>query len=176
MLDKSTSAVRVAEVPRGALISDAETAWTANLETLKTTDILGWRKQFRLPVLHNALLGLHGFALWFDMVFTSSGQLPKRITSADDVGDEEGTVAFTTGPYGDATHWCQSFLPIRGPIEEVGVSGFPLKSGQHIQGSLEYAAPEKSPRDLHITVKWMIEESTIGEEKATERGEQTWVM
>ena len=158
MVSGPASAGRLADVRREALVTDVATTWVADLTRLSVVDVLGWRRPFDLSVVRDAADGFHGFALWFDIYFTSDGHLDESINDASSIADKTGIVAFTTGPSGEWTHWQQTFLPVPGKEP-----GRPLNKGQTIKGSLGYEPVKNRFRDVRVFMKWIFEGSSRGE-------------
>jgi hypothetical protein len=96
---------------------------------------------------------LHGFLVWFDMYFVASrnDRNPTLSESAQTWRDNDRSrIAFTTGPFGQETHWKQGFLFIS-PLE-ADTQGY--KSGLEISGETAFSALEGDSRALSIKVTW----------------------
>ncbi len=157
----------------------------ARVQTMPATAICGSPSAFRLLDLHTAKVEdlvfkdswntkittdaetLHGFLVWFDIYFAASKQdtsVTATITAKEwaSSGSQE-RVAFTTGPFGQETHWRQGLLL------DSRKSGLPLSSGKELTGEISYAIPEGHARGLNLEVSWA---SVDGKDKR----EQTWLL
>ena len=106
------------------------------------------------------LESLDAFVVWFDIFFASK-PITTVLTCATDFKDG---LAFTTGPYGKATHWAQVVLLIED-------SGFqePIEKGESMTASFGYAPDPDNPRSMDVIATWKIGEG--GKEMT-----QTWKM
>ncbi|CAK7267455.1 Ribosomal protein arginine N-methyltransferase rmt3 [Sporothrix epigloea] len=96
---------------------------------------------------------LDGFLVWFDIYFGTSrtSQIePVDASSQAWIAAERDRVAFTTGPFGKATHWMQCLLLDKEhskPIEEA--------DSREVSGQLSFVTADDNPRALTLRVKWV---------------------
>jgi protein arginine N-methyltransferase 3 len=94
---------------------------------------------------------LDAFAIWFDTFFLPHDAMAD-LSSADALSWEEdgndGT-AFSTGPYGTATHWHQAVLLI-GKED----SGREVKAGSTLKGTVTYKKRRRDARGIDVEVTW----------------------
>lgn len=95
---------------------------------------------------------LDGFLVWFDTFFARDpkDEIPVDVTAAEYA--KSGGFAFSTGPYGEQTHWYQIFMRNIGKAKTV-----PLTKGQKISGTITYAKVEDNPRSLSVKLEWAAE-------------------
>ncbi|KAL0940806.1 protein arginine methyltransferase [Colletotrichum truncatum] len=122
-----------------------------DLHTVKAQDL-----DFEAPwksTLFKDIPSLDGFLIWFDIFFTTSrsNTIPAdlQVKPGGNSVSKPGEVAFTTGPFGPATHWKQGFLMSKHLEENVGV-----KADSEISGRIVFKAPENNPRALTISNTW----------------------
>ena len=123
---------------------------------------------------------LDGFLVWFDMFFAQTRtdttvephMTAKEWTEAAGPSKEaqEGRVSFTTGPFGEPTHWRQGLFLIdkKKKQEEVQKSGGKIKEvevgpGKPIEGQITFATAKGHARGIDIKITW-------GGEGSNERG------
>ncbi|KAK3946220.1 p115 like vesicle tethering protein [Diplogelasinospora grovesii] len=110
-----------------------------------------------------------GFLVWFDIFFGASrGESIEETATAQEwaKAGAANRVAFTTGPYGQETHWKQGLL-----LVDRTKSGNVIKVGteeKSIEGEIEYAIPADHKRGLNIEVSWGA--------KGEEEKKQTWKL
>ena len=125
---------------------------------------LSFVKKFEFNLTED-IESLNAFVVWFDTYFH-----PKRTstvpyhTKAEDL-EEEGFVAFTTGPAGAPTHWQQVVLL----INRRKTPGTALKAGQVIVGDVQYQKSETNQRALEIGMTWEAPGTA-------EKGHQLWSL
>lgn len=112
---------------------------------------------------------LDGWCVWFDTLFlTSRTQTPSEVMLKGAVGEnpqKDGSVFFTTGPYGPETHWrCGVCLIDRSEKQGVG-----LGKDQAVKGRVTFAKNKDEKRAYNIKVQWDAEGSG-------EKGKQLWFM
>ena len=116
-----------------------------------------------------------GFLAWWDVFFARDrvDESIKLDTKAQEWvaetktkgGDKDARVAFTTGPFGEPTHWRQGLMLFD---KSKGIKGVTPAPGKKIAGVIEYATPEDHERGLNLRVTWAAE----GEKEET----QTWLL
>lgn len=112
---------------------------------------------------------LDGWCVWFDTIFlptrapTPPTPMLQGPSGANPLTD--GSVIFTTGPFGPETHWrCGVCLIDRS--EEPGVE---LKKEQTIKGRIAFDKNKEEKRAYNIKVQW-------DAEGGNEKGKQLWYM
>ncbi|CAK7197770.1 Ribosomal protein arginine N-methyltransferase rmt3 [Sporothrix eucalyptigena] len=125
-----------------------------DLHTIKVEDLVftsDWK-----TVLSKDAESLDGFLVWFDIYFGTSrtAQIePRDATSQAWVAAGTDRVAFTTGPFGKATHWMQCLL-LDKEHSEVLAEG----ESREVSGELSFITAEDNPRALTLRVKWTRDE------------------
>ncbi|KAK2070901.1 hypothetical protein P8C59_005363 [Phyllachora maydis] len=170
---------RVQVMPASALCGRAHPFRLLDLHTVAVEDLafqVPWQSR-----VSGTVQSLEGFLVWFDTFFARSRDDPSILadtTAADWVSARPDRTAFTTGPFGQETHWKQGLLLVEprdgmdggagGEGEEVADAG--LAADSVLAGEITYAAPYKTSRGYNITVTWG--ESERAQE--TEKRSQTW--
>ncbi|KAI0202511.1 S-adenosyl-L-methionine-dependent methyltransferase [Astrocystis sublimbata] len=119
-----------------------------------------------------------GFLIWFDTFFSPEASeamkaegakhaVPDDAVAAEWIIDSNGKrdqdrVAFTTGPFGDDTHWKQGLLHCDPHLgEKKGEDGKVIseakqqrKQGDEVRGEITFAAAEDNARALVIKASW----------------------
>ena len=77
---------------------------------------------------------------------------------------DKGLVAFSTGPYSEATHWQQGIFLIKDPgrADE-------FAPGDEISGQITYVKREGQERALEIEISW-------GKSEQSQTRKQMWVL
>lgn len=142
-----------------SLASDSVVFCSLPLYTVKTTD-LAFTKPFELSIKDN-IECLDGFVVYFDTFFTSSREefIPET-ARAEAWKLQDNGIAFTTGPFMQATHWRQGVLLVE---KKSGV----LKSGEKIEGQVTYHKSNKNSREYEVGISWKTEER---------KDQQLWYM
>ncbi|EAA27639.2 S-adenosyl-L-methionine-dependent methyltransferase [Neurospora crassa] len=115
-----------------------------------------------------------GFLVWWDVFFARNrvDESIKLDTKAQEWvaetagkgGDKDARVAFTTGPFGEPTHWRQGLMLLdKNKVKETKPA-----PGKKIAGEIEYITAENHERGLNLRVTWAAE----GEKEQT----QTWLL
>lgn len=145
------------------VVGGSSPVYNLALDTVKVEELRDFatKRRFTLHV-NQHIKCLDGFALWFDIVFTTGGPLTKAPYWAEGYPG----VAFTTGPHGTLTHWKQTFLPIKRERP-----GRELEQWQVIMGHIAFDRHVKGSRYLAIKVDWACDGP-----QPSERGTQTWMM
>ncbi|KAK3952962.1 S-adenosyl-L-methionine-dependent methyltransferase [Pseudoneurospora amorphoporcata] len=115
-----------------------------------------------------------GFLAWWDVFFARDrvDESIKLDTKAQEWvaetkgkgGDKDARVAFTTGPFGEPTHWRQGLMLLdKNKVKETKPA-----PGKKIAGEIEYITAENHERGLNLRVTWAAE----GEKEQT----QTWLL
>ncbi|TDZ29216.1 Ribosomal protein arginine N-methyltransferase rmt3 [Colletotrichum spinosum] len=142
---------RVEVLPEDCVCGSAYEIAFLDLHTVKAED-LNFQAEW-ISTVSRDIPSLDGFLVWFDIFFTTSRNdtiSPDLQVRADKTSvTRPGEVAFTTGPFGPATHWKQGFL-INQHLEEQAM----LSSATTISGSIVFQAPENNPRALTISNTW----------------------
>ncbi|KAA8646370.1 hypothetical protein EYZ11_012019 [Aspergillus tanneri] len=129
-----------------------------------TVDELSFLKEFQVT-LKEDIDALDGWAIWFDIFFMPSREVPIPDDAVPSEMQKKGFVAFTTGPDGTETHWQQGILL----IDHGKKPATPLKKGQIISGKVGYQKKkEDKSRSLDISVEWNAQE--VG------KGTQQWSL
>lgn len=164
MLERAHDEVVVRVVDEKELAADSHPFLELDLHTTKVEDLtftkpfsVTWKEGFRV---------LEGFVVWFDIIFAESrtdGRVKPGMTAAE--AKEKALVAFSTGPYSEATHWQQGILLIENPKDE-------LKAGKELSGDVKYVRKQGRERSLEIEVSW-----TKGQQSGKQEVKrQMWVL
>lgn len=131
--------------------------------SLHTTTVkdLSFKAQYK-STLEKDIDHLDGFDIWFDTFFLPNREDTVPLDARAESWNGKGN-AFTTGPWGQETHWRQGVMFI-----EDSKKGEGYKKGDIIEGELEYAVPEENSRALNVEFSWNAEK---GEKKS-----QKWRM
>ncbi|KAF9869321.1 protein arginine methyltransferase [Colletotrichum karsti] len=142
---------RIEVMPENCVCGSASQIAFQDLHTVKAEDL-----NFEAPwnsTLFKDVPSLDGFLIWFDIFFTTSRQntIPAdlHVKPGENSVTRPGEVAFTTGPFGPATHWKQGVLLNKSLEDHVEV-----KSGTEVSGRIVFKAPENNPRALTISNTW----------------------
>lgn len=106
------------------------------------------------------------FHIWFDTFFTRSpgfDESTKSLVPIKGSARMKDGNAFSTGPYGTATHWKQAVLLIDGEIK--------VPEGHEIRGQIEYRKGANNSRFLEIVIDWRVHGAD--DEQSTTRS-QVW--
>lgn len=151
---------RIEVMPESCVCGSATQIAFQDLRSIKTEEL-----DFEAPwksTLSRDIPSLDGFLVWFDIFFTTSRKdtVPASLHVKPGVssGTRPGEIAFTTGPFGPATHWKQGFLMSKSLEDNIEV-----KAGTDVSGRIVFKAPENNPRALTIGNTWTV--SGQGEKK-----------
>ena len=84
-----------------------------------------------------------GFSVWFDIFFSTQRELASDALNLEKAKADK-MVAFTTGPFGQATHWAQGICLIDSSIS--------ITSGSTISGNVTFAKGQADVRSLTISI------------------------
>ncbi|KAH8903939.1 hypothetical protein BR93DRAFT_946790 [Coniochaeta sp. PMI_546] len=93
---------------------------------------------------------LFGFLLWFDIFFAPNRgdkTIADTATAAEWASGGLQRVAFTTGPFGEPTHWKQGVV-INKEYAEAQITS------KELQGNVSFSIPESYTRGLNIGISW----------------------
>ncbi|CAI0643795.1 unnamed protein product [Colletotrichum noveboracense] len=151
---------RIEVMPESCVCGSATQIAFQDLHSIKTEEL-----DFEAPwksTLSRDIPSLDGFLVWFDIFFTTSRKdtVPAslHVKPGEYSGTRPGEIAFTTGPFGPATHWKQGFLMSKSLEDNIEV-----KAGTDVSGRIVFKAPENNPRALTIGNTWTV--SGQGEKK-----------
>ncbi|KAF2426535.1 S-adenosyl-L-methionine-dependent methyltransferase [Tothia fuscella] len=153
MMAKIYDDILVRQVSTKNLAGDSACFMTLPLHTITTADLV-FTKEFSVKVSRD-IDALSGWVIWFDTFFlTSRGAvLPEDARAESWKSSNRDGVAFTTGPAGKETHWRSGVMI----IDRSKHRDIPLKAGETIAGSVEFAKAKLNTRGLEIGVKWKLE-------------------
>lgn len=153
--------VRIEHMPKGSVCGEAFPFKVLDLRTVRPED-LSFTTQWDSKLTRD-IDALDGFLIWFDNFFATSNDdeaVPGPQTVPEQwIQKKQGNVAFTTGPFGTATHWKQGLLIA--PPEE-GKSE--LSSKTNVSGQVTFSVLEDNARALMIKASW-----SAGEQKERTR-------
>lgn len=146
--------VRVLHWPKNTVVGKPAGFKLLDLYTIKAEDLTFTAKWS--STLTEDIDALDGFLVWFDNFFAPTRDQPG--VDADAVAEEwakgdKDRVAFTTGPFGDDTHWKQGFLMVKYADGESPVA---LKKGDVVEGDITFEPPADMPRGLIIKTDWTV--------------------
>jgi len=131
-----------------------------------TTKQLQFEEPFSITI-HKDVEEIDSWCTWFDTIFLKSRdhKVPEYMLQGEKSKVEDGSVIFTTGPYGPETHWrCGMCM-----VDHSEKPGVPLKAGQSVEGRVAFKKNKDEKRALNIDIIW--------EAKGTEeKGRQRWFM
>jgi type I protein arginine methyltransferase len=162
MLERAHEEVLVRVADEKELAADNVALLELDLHTTEVKDLsftkpfsTTWKEGFKL---------LEGFVIWFDIIFgTSRTQtVPSGMAAAE--AKKAGLVAFSTGPFSEATHWQQGIFLIKDPAD-----GF--EAGEQVQGEVTYLKKVGLERSLDIEISW----SKVGQGQENMK-KQLWVV
>ncbi|KAL2144682.1 hypothetical protein VTI28DRAFT_8710 [Corynascus sepedonium] len=165
---------RMTVVPPESICGDAYPFRMLDLHTVKVEDLTfedAWQTTLSSNKVAAAAEGaggvLDGFLVWFDCFFAESRDevVETRLTAKEWAAGGRERVAFTTGPYGTATHWRQGLYLIDKGKKSKEIEVVP---GKKLEGQIRYAIPENHARGLNIRLTWGVEG---GEKQA-----QMWLL
>ncbi|EXJ87857.1 protein arginine N-methyltransferase 3 [Capronia coronata CBS 617.96] len=164
MLERAHEEVVVRVTDEKELAGDSYPFLELDLHTTTVEDLTftkpfktTWKEGFRV---------LEGFVVWFDIIFAEArtdGRVKPGMTAAE--AKEKGLIAFSTGPYSEATHWQQGILLIEDPTD-----GF--RAGEELCGEIKYVRKQGRERSLEIEVSW----AKGGKTGKQEVKKQMWVL
>ncbi|EQB45593.1 hypothetical protein CGLO_15513 [Colletotrichum gloeosporioides Cg-14] len=151
---------RIEVMPESCVCGSATQIAFQDLHSIKTEEL-----DFEAPwksTLSRDIPSLDGFLVWFDIFFTTSRKdtVPAslHVKPGESSATRPGEIAFTTGPFGPATHWKQGFLMSKSLEDNIEI-----KAGTDVSGRIVFKAPENNPRALTIGNTWTV--SGQGEKK-----------
>ncbi|EXJ86827.1 protein arginine N-methyltransferase 3 [Capronia epimyces CBS 606.96] len=148
MLERAHEEVVVRVADEKELAAESCVFLELDLHTTKVEDLTftqpfttTWKEGFRV---------LEGFVVWFDIIFGQSrteaeAGFKPGMTAAE--AKQKGLVAFSTGPYSEATHWQQVIMLIKDPKDE-------FRAGEDLSGEVKYVRKQGQERSLEIEVSW----------------------
>lgn len=106
-----------------------------------------WKSQ-----LNREVDEIDGFLVWFDNFFTTSRSdpvPPAETTPENWSAKSQGSIAFSTGPFGTETHWKQGLLlnPPDAPHCQISLP-------YELSGEITFAADEGNARALRLDASW----------------------
>ncbi|KAF2003616.1 S-adenosyl-L-methionine-dependent methyltransferase, partial [Amniculicola lignicola CBS 123094] len=141
--------VAILGVPSKALCGSPSVFYTIDIPKVAVKD-LDFTSSFSTTIDRD-VESLDAFAIWFDTFFLPPGPAPD-LSAADALkwgkNGEKG-LAFSTGPFGTATHWHQAVLLLK--KEECGGS---LKAGTTIDGTVRYNKQKRDVRGIDVDITW----------------------
>lgn len=142
-----------------SLASDSVVFCSLPLYTVKDSD-LAFTRPFRLSI-RDTIESLDAFVIYFDTFFTTSREefIPETARAESWKMQDKG-VAFTTGPFMQATHWRQGVLLVE---KKSGI----LKNGEKIEGEITYRKSSKNSREYEVDISWKTDEK---------KEQQLWYM
>ena len=156
----------VQPVPKRAMVAESTPFLTLDLKRMSVEELEFAEQEFMFQ-LSEDIESLDGFVIWFDTFFLtmSNGTVPAARRAEEVKRGDNDSIAFTTGPFGEDTHWHQGVLLINHGDK------FPqkLKKGKMVHGTVGYQKRKDDGRALDIRVRWELERSDGVME-------QTWSM
>ncbi|KAI9884564.1 MAG: hypothetical protein M1823_003659 [Watsoniomyces obsoletus] len=161
--------------PEPSSESSTTTTTTTTILHLPLHSITHQDLEFQVPFqikLSQDIDSLDGWVIWFDVFFAPSRKviIPENISSVKEwksscLPEDDGgiRVGFTTGPFGEETHWKQGLLL----IDQGGDDGG-WKKGQFIHGEISYRKPKMDSRELEIEVSWALHEEEERKQKSND--------
>lgn len=134
-----------------------------DLHTIKVEDLVFTAKWE--SVLSKEAESLDGFLVWFDIYFGTSrtSQIePVDASSQAWAAAGKDRVAFTTGPFGKATHWMQCLL-----LDKAHSKALTEADARKVDGELSFITADDNPRALTLQVKWT---------RGTTQQQQSWAL
>lgn len=149
MMERIREDVVVDTVRKESLASDSVVFCSLPLYTVKTSD-LNFTSSFKLCIKDN-IESLDAFVIYFDTFFTTSREeFVPETARAETWKMQDRGIAFTTGPFMQATHWRQGVLLVE---KKTGV----LTSGAKIEGEITYRKSNKNSREYEVGISWKTE-------------------
>ena len=102
--------------------------------------------------LNTGVESLEGFLVWFDMYFAdrqSEKPVPAGTSAQEWAASGPDRVAFTTGPFGQETHWKSGLLLSEQPSSAAGWG-----EAAGLSGEIALSVPEDDARALTLRVEW----------------------
>jgi hypothetical protein len=121
-----------------------------DLHTIKVEDLVftaNWKS-----VISKDAESIDGFLVWFDIYFGTSHTTqiePVDASSQAWIAAGKDRVAFTTGPFGKATHWMQCLL-----LDKAHSKVITETEAREVNGELSFVTADDNPRALTLHVKW----------------------
>ena len=141
--------VGVFDVTPKAICGEVSTFYEIDISRV-TIEQLDFTANFEIT-LAKYIDSLDAFAIWFDTFFLPHDGTAE-LSSADALSWEsegnEGT-AFSTGPYGTATHWHQAVLLVG--KEDRGRS---VRAGSTLKGTVTYRKRRRDARGIEVEITW----------------------
>ncbi|KAL1842981.1 hypothetical protein VTJ49DRAFT_3458 [Mycothermus thermophilus] len=157
---------RMAVMPAQSVCGSAHAFRMLDLHTCTVKDLVftdKWRSEVKnLPEGEE----VDGFLVWFDCFFAESREekVEEDLSAKEWVSKGKERVAFTTGPFGEATHWRQGLCL----IDKTKHKAVDLGEGKTLEGEITYEIPEGHERGLNISITWGVE--------AGKKQRQTWLL
>jgi protein arginine N-methyltransferase 3 len=141
--------IGVYDVPKSAICGSPSTFYTIDIANI-TVKELDFTASFESK-LEKDIESLDAFAIWFDTFFLPPGS--KQDLETPDIlswgkNSEEGG-AFSTGPFGTATHWHQAVTMLK--KEERGQT---LKAESTLKGTIKYEKERRDVRGIVVDIRW----------------------
>ena len=155
---------QVLVMPTSTICAEPSPFLQLSLHTTTVKDLV-FKRKFQSKLTKD-IDALDGFIIWFDTFFLPSREntVPEDAKAEEWAKADKPGIAFTTGPFAQATHWKQGVML----IDNVKGQSISRKAGEELSGELEYAVPEDNSRALNVGFTW-----NFGNEKAST---QTWKM
>lgn len=159
MKEKIREDVIVHVLDSKSLASDPVVFYNLPLHTIKASE-LSFTSPFKLKIKDN-IECLDAFVIYFDTYFTTSRQEYVPGDARAETWKAKGRgVAFTTGPFGKATHWRQGVLLVE---KKSGL----LRGGETVEGEITYRKSHKNSREVEVEISWKTDEK---------KDQQLWYM
>lgn len=136
----------VFDIPANAICGEPSTFYEIDIAKV-TVKELDFTASFETK-LTKEIASLDAFAIWFDTFFL----LPGRnidLKTADGLKFKEPGLAFSTGPFGESTHWHQAVM-LLGKDDR----GRKLKGGSTLRGAVTYKKEKRDVRGIEVDVSW----------------------
>ncbi|ODV89558.1 hypothetical protein CANCADRAFT_54417 [Tortispora caseinolytica NRRL Y-17796] len=152
----------VESFPSSSVIASQCIFKSLNLYKVTHKDLQQFVSQFQLDIIKDGILD--GLVIYFDTYFTRSREYDLPIDALAQNWPPKGTPmgklgnAFTTGPFGQPTHWKSCAFVLPPPLRQAA-----LKKGDKIQGSIIFSKNDLNPRELDISI-----EASSTDKKATQ--------
>ncbi|KAI1616859.1 protein arginine N-methyltransferase 3 [Exophiala viscosa] len=147
MLEKAHEEVIARILDKNELAADSVPFLELDLHTTKVED-LTFTKEFNLK-WNQGFKVLEGFVVWFDIIFSTSKSKSVDASMTAAQAKEKGLIAFSTGPFSDATHWQQGVFLIENPG-----AGEEVQAGAEVGGRITYLKKQGQERSLDIDITW----------------------
>ncbi|CEP18633.1 hypothetical protein [Parasitella parasitica] len=125
------------------VVSDVVTLKDLPLQTI-TVKQLDFVSQVEVQIKRDGMVT--AFGGWFDTWFTRDGH---PIPAEREAQKVEGEIFMTTGPFGQETHWKQTFFVLETPI--------PVRAGDKIQVVFTCHKGAENPRELECEIEYFVD-------------------